>query len=682
MIKKLVLGFILISQVSLYAQDYKFGKVSKEELQEEFYPLDSTADAAYLYKNRKTYYDYNNNSGFEVVNEVHVRLKLYTKEGFDFATFKLPYVRPESGKSEKVSSIKAVTYNLNEKGKIEEDKVSNKYIFDETVSKFRHVKRITFPNLKEGSVIELKYTMSSPYTDFVDDLQFQYGIPVKKLTIEVETPEWLIFAKKNKGYYLISPEETFRNGSITIRNKVRNTSTYIDERGGASGKTTTTSYENNRQDLAYNISKYEAENIPALKNNEPYVGSAYAYRGGVKYELVGTKFPNTAPKNFSKSWDNVTKQIYKSNAFGKELEKTNYYKKDIDALIANSNVNLEKLALIFQYVKANMKWNGYTNKYTNDGVRKAYQDKTGNSAEINLMLTSMLRYAGLNANPVLVSTKGNGVPLFPTIKGFDYVVTGVKLADNSMILLDATEPFSMPNILPARALNWNGRLVTKTGESSWINLNSSKHAEEENMIMVKISDDLEVSGFTRTIYDNFEAQRFRKRYNHIKDEDLIEKFEENNNLEVDDFKLVNQDNLAKPVIRNVKFTSEDLLETIGNKLYIEPSLFLTKRTNPFKLDERKYPVDFTSAFKETNKVTIQVPKGYAIESVPEQLAIALPDNLGFFKYQIINGGNKVKLVSLLQINSAMVPPQYYTALKEFYAKLVQKETEKIVLIKS
>ena len=678
MIKKIIFGLILISQVSLNAQNYEFGKVSKDELQEEFYPLDSTADAAYLYKKRRSYYNYGNNTGFEVINEVYVRVKLYTKEGFDFATFKLPYVRPESGKSERISSIKAVTYNLNEKGKIVEDKVSKKYIFDETTSKFRHVKRITFPNLKEGSVIELKYTMTSPYTDYIDDLQFQYGIPVKKLAIEVETPEWLIFAKKNKGYYLISPVETVRNGSITIRNKVRTTT----REAGPVGTTVGSTYDNNEIDLAFNISKYEAENIPALKDNEPYVGSAYAYRGGVKYELVGTKYPNTVPKSFSKSWDDVTKQIYKSNSFGKELEKNNYYKKDIDALIANSNVNLEKLAMIFQYVKSNIKWNGYTSKYTNDGVRKAYLDKTGNSAEINLMLTSMLRYAGLNANPVLVSTKGNGVPLFPTIKGFDYVVSGIKLADNSMVLLDATEPYSMPNQLPARALNWNGRLVTKTGESTWVNLNSSKHAAEENMVMIKISDELEVTGFTRTIFDNFDAQRFRIRYNHIKDEDLIERFEENNNLEVDDFKLVNQDNLAKPVVRNVKFTSEDLLETIGNKLYIEPSLFLTKRSNPFKLEERKYPVDFTSAFKETNKVTIQIPNGYAIETVPEQLAIALPDNLGFFKYQVINGGNKIKLVSLLQVNSAMVPPQYYQALKDFYSKLVKKETEKIVLVKS
>jgi hypothetical protein len=48
---------------TFFAQDYKFGKVSKEELEEKTYPLDSTADAAYLYKYRRTYFDFLENKG-------------------------------------------------------------------------------------------------------------------------------------------------------------------------------------------------------------------------------------------------------------------------------------------------------------------------------------------------------------------------------------------------------------------------------------------------------------------------------------------------------------------------------------------------------------------------------------------------------------------------------------------
>ena len=117
------------------------------------------------------------------------------------------------------------------------------------------------------------------------------------------------------------------------------------------------------------------------------------------------------------------------------------------------------------------------------------------------------------------------------------------------------------------------------------------------------------------------------------------------------------------------------------KLYIEPLLFLTRNTNPFKLEERKFPVDFTTAWKDVNKVSIQIPEGYKIEQTPEPMAIALPDNIGVFKFQVTSRGNKINTISILQFNKALIGAQYYTFLKDFYSQLVKKETEKIVLTK-
>ena len=58
----------------------------------------------------------------------------------------------------------------------------------------------------------------------------------------------------------------------------------------------------------------------------------------------------------------------------------------------------------------------------------------GNSGDINLNLINMLNYAGLIANPILVSTKSHGIPLFPTLEGFNYVIAGVEL-NGSLYLL-------------------------------------------------------------------------------------------------------------------------------------------------------------------------------------------------------------------------------------------------------
>ena len=79
--KNIIVVLLLFFAASNYAQDYKFGKVSKEELEESVHPLDSTAEAAYLYSKRRTYYRFSKNEGFQIINEIHERIKIYNKDG-------------------------------------------------------------------------------------------------------------------------------------------------------------------------------------------------------------------------------------------------------------------------------------------------------------------------------------------------------------------------------------------------------------------------------------------------------------------------------------------------------------------------------------------------------------------------------------------------------------------------
>ncbi len=133
-----------------------------------------------------------------------------------------------------------------------------------------------------------------------------------------------------------------------------------------------------------------------------------------------------------------------------------------------------------------MNWNGYFGYYCDEGVRRAYKDKVGNVAEINLMLTAMLRYAGLDANPVLVSTRSHGIPLFPTREGFNYVISAVSM-DEGYVLLDGTAKFSVPGMLPPRAHNWNGRLIKKEGASEEISLTPRAMSKEMISVTYKLT---------------------------------------------------------------------------------------------------------------------------------------------------------------------------------------------------
>ena len=108
-------NYILISLIFistfLVAQNNDYGNVSKEELLQDFNSIDSTASAAYLYKYRKTYFNYVSGVGFSLITDVHERIKIYNKEGFEYATQKIPLYK-DGNEIEDLNKLKAKTYNL------------------------------------------------------------------------------------------------------------------------------------------------------------------------------------------------------------------------------------------------------------------------------------------------------------------------------------------------------------------------------------------------------------------------------------------------------------------------------------------------------------------------------------------------------------------------------------------
>ena len=80
---------LLFMQFKTLAQEIKFGKVSMNELDEKSYSLDTTASAAVLFKERKSYYTYNDQIGWALVTKEFERIKIYNKNGFDYATKKV-----------------------------------------------------------------------------------------------------------------------------------------------------------------------------------------------------------------------------------------------------------------------------------------------------------------------------------------------------------------------------------------------------------------------------------------------------------------------------------------------------------------------------------------------------------------------------------------------------------------
>ncbi len=661
--------FFIVFQ--LQGQNYKFGKVSKEEVLQKEHPIQKEADAAILYRNEKVHYTFDKNNGFSLIKEVHERVKIYNKEGFGWAT---KHIRQYIGNDdqEKLWQLKGVTYNLVD-GKLEEEKLKDDEIFDEESSKNWMVTTFTMPAVKEGSVIEYVYEIKSPFLGAIGKTPIQFTIPVDRLELDVEIPEYFYFSKYQnlRSSLIVEVEEHRRSEKHSYMS--------IERQSSSGFSSVSHSRKNNVLEYMTNEYNVNMDNIPALKV-EAHVDHLYNYAAFLDWELQYTKFPNSPVKNYSLTWEGVAKSIYKDLGVDTQLNRDNYYDEDLDALLMGLSDPMMKAEKIFNYVKKKVKWNEYFGFLPDNGLKKAYREGSGNIGDINLLLISMMQYAKLNAHPVLVSTPSNGVPVFPTRDGFNYLIAALQIGDQ-IILFDASDAAAGPGELPKRARNWQGRLIIDGENSTWINLMPAYQSVTTLRMNLKLQED-EVIGLNQKVYSGLFAKEFRSEYTGPEDTRIQKRLGEISNAEISDYTTKDIQELGSEITESFNFILPGGLEKIGDKAYFKPLLFEGIYENPFKDDNRIYPVFYDFPELRTYSINIMIPDGYRIVSLPESIVAKLGEADGEFKF-IVNGtGNVIRLSSVISIKKPVFLAEEYDFLKKFYANIIKKHSEAIVLEKT
>lgn len=657
----IVFLFSILSVSKINAQNQELGKVTIAELQEKVHPKDTTAPAAILFKKGKTFLTYNKDRGFYVNNVYEFKIKIYKKEGLNWANQKVRfYIGYESLNEDRVDFSDAVTYNL-ENGKIVKTKLDNQGSFTKNINKYWSEKIITLPNVKEGSIIEYKYVHRSENIVKLPDFEIQYDVPLNYFEYKTEIPEMYIYKPILIGRLPIVTDSKLINAGQSFENE--------------HNQTTRLSYRQIN-------SIYSGKDIPAL-TEEPYVNNPINYRGSIQHELERIRYVDQPDKDYTVTWEGVATTIFKDENFGKELNERSFLIEDVKRLLANVEAPSERLDIIFKFVQNKMNWDETRGCYTDKGVVKAYKDQTGNVAEINFILIDMLKIAGIDANPVLVSTIENGVPVYPTRTGFNYVIAAAEI-DGKQILLDATHKFTAPNILPLNVLNWKGRLIKKDGTSLEINLDPVTQSREISSLMVKMDAKGKMEGKVRIQRTDYEAYDFRVRNADKNEESYLEKFEEElGDLKISNYTIENKKtNLSGPVLETFSFTSENQSDIIKDKIFINPLLFFTRTKNPFKQENRQMAIYFGYLTMERFTINLEIPEGYMVESLPSAVRVTLGDKEIVFSLNISSDGNKIQILSTKEINSSIFAADAYQGLKDLFQKMIASQNEKIILKKN
>ncbi|MBI9060787.1 MAG: hypothetical protein JEZ14_02285 [Marinilabiliaceae bacterium] len=615
--KLLMLLITLTATTLVYAekQPIKFGKVSLEDLEMTTYEPDTSAAAVVLCKYAKF-----NGTDFKFY-ELE-RIKVLKKSGADYAVFTV------WGGDD--VTFRGKTYNL-ENGEMVVSKLKRESIFKERVYDDHYRYRIALPNVKEGSIFELEQTSVGLPSKFT----FQRSIPVKWCELILEESIHIDYRKKMVGFEPLAISDGRR---------------------------------------------FVGKNMPAFKS-EAFMSSRENYITKFEFDLQSVSFPGYY-KSYTTTWEAVNKRLKDHSNFGGTLTNGAGYHSDLAKEIkARELPPLERAKAAFSAIKV-MNWNGNINKYSSSvGLQSIYKDGSGNSTDINFMLLHLLKKLDIEAYPVVMSTRKNGLlnPFYPSYGKLNYTLV-CAIIDEKEYLLDATEKELEFGMLPVRCLNQQGRLVNKE-EGKWVEIKPNYKDRETIFYELKLDDQLNLEGKMNYSRTGYAAYDFRKDYKeYAGDEEYLTSIEsEKPGLTIKNFAVENLDNLNEPLRDSYDIKIKNKVEQINDMILINPFLFEQITDNPFKLEERQYPVDFAYQRSKYLISNIIIPEGYMVSELPKPIVINLPDKSMSVKVQFQAQGNKLMSIYKYSIKKTLFMPDEYAYLKAIYEQIIKKQAEPIIL---
>ncbi|MGZ5210996.1 MAG: transglutaminase domain-containing protein [Kaistella sp.] len=614
-------------------------KLSEEDLKSEKSAKFGDVPAEVLYRSTHFRIDYDGNLYQNVVS----RVKIYNKDNAsDYLGQEIGVYDDNRGSRETLSNLKANTYNF-ENGKTVTTKISKDEKFKSKEDKNYNITKFAFANVKNGSVVEYSYTLLTPFLSSTPRVLIEEEIPARYVEYVLDSPKPL-------GY------------TINYKGDLSPTHRVIEEKQ---------MYGN-----AYQTYRFAYENVPAYKE-EKYVMNNNNYKTGIKAELNSTLI-NDVFKSYATNWEDIRQRLYQHEDFGLQLDKDGLVKNLLPAEIKDLPT-LQKADAVLKFVQKNYTWNKQDEVFTDKGIRNLISTKVGNTAEINLMLTMLLRSVGINADPVVLSTVNRGFLLAynPSISQLNYVVASF-LDKDKIYLLDGAYKHSEMNMIAPKALNYYGLIMGKK-DVKQINIFYPEVSKTLLTVDAKLNPDGTIDGHFTDRDTKLYAMVVNERYVEDK-EKFVQSYKNEYKFALSNMKHNLHENNDFETMFD--FSSDTFVDAIGSKLVFNPLLFLYAQNHDFKQDTpRKAPLEFYSPSDRVKKVTITLPDNYVFENVPKSKKFRTQDNALQYTYQVTQTGNKLTVETTTQIDDSVFPKEYYPAFTQIYDNITQQEAQVVTAVK-
>jgi hypothetical protein len=661
----LLTAMVIYFCVPVSAQDklpVKFGKVNAEDFNLSRFSFDSSANAVVIADVGSTTFEGNSKGWFSLLFKHQKRVKILNKNGFDAASESITLFF-DGDAEEKLENLKAITYNL-ENGKVVETKLDNASVFKDKLSKNRTVRKFTFPAVKEGSIIELSYTIKSDFLRNLQPWSFQGDLPRIWSEYEVQMPGFFNYVYLSQGYHAfhaVDKKTAFRTFNVLVP-----------------GSTATERNESYTFSGEVQITKWVMKNVPPMKE-ESYTSAIDNHIAKVEFQLSAYRDPLT-PRDIMGNWQTVTADLMKNESFAGTLAKNNnWLDDDMKVITAGATTELEKAKRIYAFVRDNFTCTNHRGFFLSSNLRNVFKVKNGSVSDINLLLVSMLLHQGIKADPVILSTRDHGVihDFYPLMDRFNYVISTAQI-DGKRYFLDASHSDLGFGRLPTSCYNGYARVIST--QPGLVNLAPDSLLERKVTSVFLMNDPKEgIVGTLRSQLGYFQSLAVRNAVKSKGREGYLNDMKSNfgSDLVIKEALIDSLKKLEEPVVVNyeMKFKMEEDI------IYFNPLMSEALKENFFKAAQRRYPVEMPYTFDETFVLNMEVPKDYTLEEIPKSAKVSFNDGEGIFEYLIAKDNDKIQLRSRVVLKKAYFLPEEYEPLREFIGYVVKKHSEQIVFKK-
>lgn len=645
--KFLLLSFTILYGTIVCAQkkENEFGLLSPDEVALKTCDFEKDAPAIILFDRGNSDFIQDEN-GFVLRFRRHVRIKIFDESAFHKGEIEIPLYHSNNDR-EKASDIKGITYNM-DGGQLKKTELNPENIYKEAMNEYWDMKKFAMPQIKEGSVIEYRYTVYSPFYNHLRDWEFQSDTPTLYSEYKVNMIPFFSYRYRLQGTTKVDHFKSYEKGGLERR---------------FSG-------------ISFNDMVYEfgLHKIPSFKD-ESFISSRNDYVKKIDFQMAEINYPSGYKKQYMESWPALANELLDNSSFGKYLKKAEKWG-DKTFVHLRSQPENKRLDVIINYMKKTYKWNNFHGKYAQRTLKEFNTNLTGNIGNINLSAIGALRSVGLNASAVIISTRCNGkvTDSFPYSNLFNYVLILVEI-DGKKRLVDASTPLCPNSLVPSKCINGKGFIIEEDSKM-WVNIsNKGTSMREINLIYSINEQENNITGQCQAKYTGYAALSERQKY-YNNSESFVNNISQKGLSLTNDLKPINL--FKKELPFKYRFNFTQTIDQIEKQFIISPFTDLNDIDNPFKQEQRSLPIDLVYLRSNRLIATIEIPEGYVVETLPASKTIN--SDLAAFNYIALIKDNKVQVYATYQFKKQSYPAQDYSDLKQFMNTVTKTINTKIILV--